>query len=649
MPVHKKILRWFAAVFFVILLLAVVGPNAVLTPTYTGTINSSDISPLGKYGYAAPVSIRSILGVSVAPDDMSSPSASNLRVYEDGRLLGTPHSLHQEISDLGQGRFSYWALPGQNVLIFSASDNSDPRTNGRVYTLRAVYTVPAFVIILLVLPLVVFTLQRFIISRSWLPAFQAATIAGVCLVWINSLMGFVAYSPDSATYYNWSTIVPLGYPIFLSAIGNLTAVPVVQILLLGAAAFFVCLASNQISVSAGLATLIVFICSTQIFLGAFALLSEALFVPLLLVNLGAAIFVIRQPNKKRWAVLLAASAAAIMFVRPAGYYAPVGILFMIVALRSQRRVLAKWSLVPFLIFLALTFVTNLAVRGSTTQSQVGRVLFPNVAFFFDPSFASDRDREIAEIFDRIMETHRAAYRQKATLADRYMFSMQNYNTRLSDMERALHQKGILSEETNAASIRQLDQTYLRLFLRTVMYRPLEYLRVVNEQLYGAWTQSIMVNHSVERLIGWEADHLDMRLKHLARYKVPLSGDALVPDPARFAGIGKSILSALDDVLLRLQSQRWLIYLAGVLSLISIPAALIWSNSPRLLALGYCGVMIHGSVLLTCATTVFIPRYAITVEPPLLLFGALAIEAALAAAYRLLGRARSSGDLAVKPT
>lgn len=649
MPTYAKILKWLAAASFVVLLLAVLGPNGVFAPTYTGPINPSEISPYGRHGYSFPVKIPSIMGLSVTPDDTSPPPASNLRVYEDGKLLGPAHSIHQEVSDLGEGRFSYWRVPGQNILVFSASDNSDPRTNGKTYAIRGIYTTPGFVLVLLLLPLVVFILQRFIISPNWLPAFQAATITAVCLVWINTLGGFVAYSPDSATYYNWSTLVPLGYPIFLAAIGNLAAVPLVQMLLLGGAAFFLCLATNQISVGAGLATLLAFICSTPIFLGAFALLSEALFAPLLLVNLGAAIFAITQPGKKSWPVLLAASAAAIMFVRPAGYYAPIGILFLLVAFRSQRRFLARWSLVPLLIFVALTFTANLAVRGSTTQSQIGRVLFPHVAFFFDPSFASDQDREIAEIFDRTLASHRARYREQVTLLERFLFSMRDYNARLSDMEKALYEKVSVGSETYAGYMRRLDQTYLRLFLQTVIHRPLAYLGTICEQLYGAWTQAILVNSPIDGLIAWEADQLDWRTKHVAQNQVPLSKDALVPNLDRFAGLGRSIVLTQDEALLRIESQRWLIYLAGVLSLIAIPGVFFLPSSPRPLVLGYCGVMIHGAVLLACATTVFIPRYAIPVEPVLLLFGGLAIESVLMCARRLLERTFRSGSPAVEPT
>lgn len=61
-------------------------------------------------------------------------SASALRLFENGREIGPAHASHSEIRQLGAGRYSHWG----NQLYFSTSDNSDPRTNGRRYTVREV-------------------------------------------------------------------------------------------------------------------------------------------------------------------------------------------------------------------------------------------------------------------------------------------------------------------------------------------------------------------------------------------------------------------------------------------------------------------------------------------------------------------------------
>ena len=69
-------------------------------------------------------------GVELPKGDSSEmPTNSNLRLFEDNVELGPAHCLHSDIRESGAGRFSHWG----DYLIFSTSDNSDPRSNGRAY------------------------------------------------------------------------------------------------------------------------------------------------------------------------------------------------------------------------------------------------------------------------------------------------------------------------------------------------------------------------------------------------------------------------------------------------------------------------------------------------------------------------------------
>ncbi|PIY52493.1 MAG: hypothetical protein COZ06_02920 [Armatimonadetes bacterium CG_4_10_14_3_um_filter_66_18] len=62
--------------------------------------------------------------------DKSTANKSGLLLFEDGKPLGPSRSFHADIREQGQGRYSHWTREG---LYFSASDNTDPRTNGRRY------------------------------------------------------------------------------------------------------------------------------------------------------------------------------------------------------------------------------------------------------------------------------------------------------------------------------------------------------------------------------------------------------------------------------------------------------------------------------------------------------------------------------------
>jgi hypothetical protein len=93
--------------------------------------------PLGHYDQ--PIRARDTTGFDVfapAPeyeelsDSLDRPTRSPLVIYENGKPLGPAHSLHIDIHKLGHGRFSHWTNVG---FIFSSSDGTDPRTNGRTY------------------------------------------------------------------------------------------------------------------------------------------------------------------------------------------------------------------------------------------------------------------------------------------------------------------------------------------------------------------------------------------------------------------------------------------------------------------------------------------------------------------------------------
>jgi hypothetical protein len=78
-------------------------------------------------GFAFAAAAPSLDGLS---DNPTAPARSKFLVCENNHVLGPPHTLHQEIISKGKGRFSHYSGAG---FTFSASDNSDPNTNGRRY------------------------------------------------------------------------------------------------------------------------------------------------------------------------------------------------------------------------------------------------------------------------------------------------------------------------------------------------------------------------------------------------------------------------------------------------------------------------------------------------------------------------------------
>jgi hypothetical protein len=90
---------------------------------------SQSPSPLGTWRLARDFGLQT--------DGDTNPAASPIRLFENG--VGSAHSAHQDIRTLGGGRFSDW---NAGAIYFSSSDNSDPRSNGRIYTWGATTTCP---------------------------------------------------------------------------------------------------------------------------------------------------------------------------------------------------------------------------------------------------------------------------------------------------------------------------------------------------------------------------------------------------------------------------------------------------------------------------------------------------------------------------
>lgn len=91
-------------------------------------INSDSIRDFADHGKAV-ISRLPLRFPLYTPTDNDGENASKLRLFEDGKELGPAHSAHQMIMSQGGGRFSHW----KRNLIYSASDNTDPRNNNRHY------------------------------------------------------------------------------------------------------------------------------------------------------------------------------------------------------------------------------------------------------------------------------------------------------------------------------------------------------------------------------------------------------------------------------------------------------------------------------------------------------------------------------------
>ncbi len=598
-----------------------------LQPQSVQTLAPENMTPIGGHAFSVMPSARPAWPwlFEIRPD-IANPDSKTVTL-EDGKRLAAPHALHQEIKDKGAGRYSHGGTVEASVLTFSASDNSDPRSNGRRYEIIAQPVLSAVgTALIAALPVFLLLLQRMLFPASRLIyGFAAITlIVFACFFFHRSIVGI-----DTTHYVHWLPEVPLGYALFLSAIkeafGDLRWAAAIQITILVSACTFLAASLEDLTARhiTGFVALLVLFGYTPIFLLGGTLFSEALFIPLIILNLGAAFYLIPE-KKPAFALLLATTAALIMFIRPAGYFVALGIIFLLIAQRQRIGWTLKWMCLPFLTLLLATLLINVSVRGTTAPSQTGRVLFPHVAFLFEPAFVSDANKDFALIIEQILRPRVAEYNKTGDRAARVHYSMFDYNSRAHAMDAAIHKQ--CSEKTGSAcSFEVREALYREFFLATIRHRPIEYLQLIADGLIEAWRGRIMDAHN-SFTIGYvlEADSHSTRMKQIEFFRLPFSADDIRLYPRLVNEFPGQFADSLDAIRVFLRAQRWLICIIGIVTLLAIPIAM-FARSRHWLALGYCGVVIHGSMLLTAAVTVFIPRYGVPVDPVILIAGVIMMD------------------------
>jgi hypothetical protein len=121
-------LRWPVLIVVDLLLLGLL----LWRPTMERPIDPHDVRP--ETGRAYQVDVRTLVwpGYRLLGDSGEQPTRSRLIVLRDGRPLGPGHAVHDVIRREGNGAFSHWG----DGLYFSTPDHTDPRSDGRSYSIR---------------------------------------------------------------------------------------------------------------------------------------------------------------------------------------------------------------------------------------------------------------------------------------------------------------------------------------------------------------------------------------------------------------------------------------------------------------------------------------------------------------------------------
>jgi hypothetical protein len=283
------------------LLLGTISLNALLLvahiyrPMVEFTLNPEHISL--ESGDAYIYNLGKLIGFPyvLRGDSISGNTQSSLQLFENEKILGPAHAVHDEIRAKGRGRFSHW----ENAIVFSSFDNSSPITNTHTYTARGISSlnpvlwVPSSIFLILSIVLAlnqkIFGIATFLLlpnpraasNRYAPPIFLLAALGVACACLFHKwntgetlslgVSGFLPVS-DAHGYWQCATWIEKGgsdlfaentfmrdwcsrrliYPSFLSGLLRLTAWSLPGTLLLQAGIIAIAIAALSLLATARL-------------------------------------------------------------------------------------------------------------------------------------------------------------------------------------------------------------------------------------------------------------------------------------------------------------------------------------------------------------------------------------------------------------
>jgi hypothetical protein len=610
------------AVIASLLLIAIL----VLSFTRAGPTLSFDLDPTAiahqdGHRYVTRLKMSRALALFLPADSAVDTAASTATLWEDDVDIGRAHSFHAFIAKEGMGRFSHW---GNRYVLFSASDGSDPRTNGRHYRIEATLTLPPWAAPVALGLLLILWRREIAASALTIPT-GIALVVLIAAAWVTMFPGRLMISPDSATYLTFHRWVPLGYPVFLAAIADLvglTRLPVVQIGALFAAILFLGLSVYELTCSriAFAATVLVLAGYSPLIEYTGFALSEAPYTALLFTACGAGLRLLGN-FRPGYAVLFAAAIALAWSVRPGGIYLLGVMLYLALLLAREVRIrrIALWLIAPTIAFFGAIQLAHYEVRGPAS-SQAGRVLFAQAAFWFDPDQARADLREDAERVAAAVRPHKKAFKSIKGWANRHNFATNNYPVRLLAAERAL---GKPFEES--------EPILMEFAVGAMAENWPAYMRWVLEDV--AWTWEATVLESAK----WSPtttrlsyrDRENERIDLIRNFELPLTLEEVTIEPSRMESPPELLIEFLRHMIAITVAIPGLVIGLGI-ALFACAIAAPFTRHRTIRGLGLLAAVIHGSIFAISAATLSIPRYVVPIDPLILVAGVLMAHAISAA-------------------
>lgn len=410
------------------------------------------------------------------------------------------------------------------------------------------------------------------------PLFQKLVpVAAVCYALLHLTLFIVGYPgapilmSDSSTYQAWSTLVPIGYPVFLSVV-PMHLVPVVQFVIFSASVIALFFALQLTSnVAACIAVISLFGFSMGWF-SAMSALTENLTMSFMLLHVAAIAWLVARQN--RWALIaIGATVSIASLIRPASYFLFASLFAVPFLVQRERLRSVGIATATATVVFCTGAAYSYAIRGVATQTLGGMAMYGHVAHLFDSSKSALSDRvkdKAVELRDEINKKRAAAH----SIVARQLVEMNEFNPTNHAMVHAI------AGRNEIAIFAQLSRD-------AILANPIGYIETVAENVYAAYTRwSFNQNGTassalLERLLKRPVAHPEA-LSILARLQI-------IP------GIFNRTVILLAFVFSAFVLLRRIKYPIGQ---IGIYAA---------------SVHVFG-IIFTSVATVFIPRYSVPLDP-----------------------------------
>ena len=372
-----------------------------------------------------PIHVRTSFPYELPADAAGSPISSQLVLRENGIILGPAHAIHDQIRNSGGGAFSHW----NGNLFFSTTNNSDPRENGKIYSIESPTRVhaallwPMAIVDVITIAAIIFygqllhyrsislprskcgyhfsvACRRLAGLLNWslhlfLRPYGFAAVAITIIIYINYLHFFghpffVVLTPDSIGYVGFSAIRTPGYPLLVALVqytfGNLDWLVPVQLNLLLIS--YVALSSGMRAIFdswlVAELTMLLLAIDTSVQGLAWTMMPDAPFTAMVTVHAAMVLLLLGRFTRSRAFLAGLFLVLAILF-KPAGYSLLAGIPLLMVLMWAHWRPILLWMGGTTIAGLFLASTINAMTLGVFGTQAFGSIaLVGHVAYMIKP-------------------------------------------------------------------------------------------------------------------------------------------------------------------------------------------------------------------------------------------------------------------------